>query len=663
MSVQFGRWNFDGQPPSPEYVEKVGETLAPYGPDSNESYSKEGVKILYRAFCTTKESWREKQPHVSLSGAVMTWDGRLDNRTDLLRELPDSTTAESTDIAIAAAAYEKWGEKCFTKLIGDWAFSVWNPHNQALLLAKDAFGSRHLYYSCEKNHATWCTILDPLVLFAGRTFTLCEEYIAGWFSQVPAAHLTPYVGISSVPPASYVLLRPGKESVRKYWDFDPGKRISYRTDAEYEEHFRAVFATAVQRKLRSDRPVLADLSGGMDSGSIVCMADVVMARGQADCPRIDTISWYDDSYDHLEPDFNELHWVAKVEAKRGHRGYHINLAHLKADSSQPSPEPEFENDHFAPTPYPSRERDAFFKQYASLMKSNGHRVALSGVGGEIPTGGGSPSPIPELQNLLSRTQFLALSRQLRAWASKMKTARLPLLWQAARGFLVPSLSGVADPIDSASPWFDAAFVRRNRAALLRYPTRTKLFGPLPSIQNQLNGLEYERRLLATFGTAEVPLLLRDVRYPFMDRDLREFACAIPWEQLVRVGQRRSLLRRALRGIVPEEILKRRTKGFIPPDMKKQGPTEQPRMFEIGGQAMISASIGIINATRFFDALQKARRDEEGISMGSLTPTLTLEAWLRHLTAQGVLASSISRQRKRFSPLEVKRVRTTVGPKV
>src|SRR5947208_3267050 len=324
MSVQFGRWNFDGQPPSPEYVEKVGETLAPYGPDSNESYSKEGVKILYRAFCTTKESRREKQPHVSLSGAVMTWDGRLDNRTDLLRELPDSTTAESTDIAIAAAAYEKWGEKCFAKLLGDWAL-------------------------------------------------------------------------------------------------DPGKRISYRTDAEYEEHFRSVFATAVQRKLRSDRPVLADLSGGVDSGSIVCMADLVMARSQADCPRVDTISWYDDSYDHLEPDFNELHWVAKVEEKRGRPGYHINLAHLRNNSSQPSPEPEFENDPFAATPFPSRERDAFFKQYAVLMKSNGHRVALSGVGGEIPTGGGSPSPVPELQNLLSRAQLLALSRQLRAWASKMKS--------------------------------------------------------------------------------------------------------------------------------------------------------------------------------------------------------------------------------------------------
>ena len=62
MSVQFGRWNFEGQPPAPDYIEKVSATLAPYGPDSNESYSKGGIKILYRAFHTTKESHREKQP-------------------------------------------------------------------------------------------------------------------------------------------------------------------------------------------------------------------------------------------------------------------------------------------------------------------------------------------------------------------------------------------------------------------------------------------------------------------------------------------------------------------------------------------------------------------------------------------------------------------------
>ena len=119
MSVQFGRWNFGGQPPAPDYIEKVCAVLAPYGPDSNERYDKGGVKILYRAFHTTEESHREVQPHISQLGVVITWDGRLDNRKELISELQDSLTALSTDVAIVAAAYEKWGEKCLPKLVGD----------------------------------------------------------------------------------------------------------------------------------------------------------------------------------------------------------------------------------------------------------------------------------------------------------------------------------------------------------------------------------------------------------------------------------------------------------------------------------------------------------------------------------------------------------------
>ena len=98
-------------------------------------------------------------------------------------------------------------------LIGDWALSIWDPHTRSLILAKDPIGTRHLYYSFDENHVTWSTILDPLVLSAGNPFALCEEYIAGWFSMFPAAHLTPYVGIHSVPPSSSVLIRSGKHTV------------------------------------------------------------------------------------------------------------------------------------------------------------------------------------------------------------------------------------------------------------------------------------------------------------------------------------------------------------------------------------------------------------------------------------------------------------------
>ncbi len=329
MSVQFGRWNFKGQSSAPDYVEKVSSFLARYGPDSSKAYSQRGIDILYRAFHTTKESHCEMQPYISRSGNVITWDGRLDNRTELIRDLAVSATNLSTDVEIVAAAYETWQTHCFAKLIGDWALSVWSPHARSLVLAKDFIGTRYLYYRLDDDEIIWSTILDPLVRFAGITFSLNEEYVAGWMSHVPAAHLTPYVGINAVPASCCVIVSPRKNgaisTVRKYWDFNPDNKIRYRTDAEYEEHFRTVFGKAVQRRLRSDRPVLAELSGGMDSSSIVCMADILIARGAAETPRLDTISWYNEAVPH----YNERPYFSKVEEKRGRKGYHIDLGCLR----------------------------------------------------------------------------------------------------------------------------------------------------------------------------------------------------------------------------------------------------------------------------------------------------------------------------------------------
>ena len=231
--------------PPPDLFEKVDTVLAPYGPDGRNFYQQDGVSVLYRAFHTTKESRRETQPHVSPSGTVITWDGRLDNRAELIDRFGTQLSIDSPDVSIAAAAYDKWGTSCLAKLIGDWTLSLWDPNKRSLILAKDPIGTRHLYYSIEKNQISWSTILDPLVLFAGRALALDEEYIAGWFSFFPATPLTPYVGIESVPPSCFVRLERGLRTISKYWDFDPHKKIRYGTDAEYEEHFRAVFAEAV----------------------------------------------------------------------------------------------------------------------------------------------------------------------------------------------------------------------------------------------------------------------------------------------------------------------------------------------------------------------------------------------------------------------------------
>lgn len=624
MSVQFGQWNFEGQRPIPDYIEKVSAVLAPYGPDSNESYSNGGVNILFRAFHTTKESHREKQPHVCYSGAVITWDGRLDNRPELIRELGDDLESGPTDLTIVAKSFEKWGADCLAKFIGDWALSIWNPGNRSLILAKDHIGSRHLYYTFNSNQVTWSTILDPLVRFAGKTLSLDQEYMAGVLAMFPAVHLTPYAGIHSVSPSSSVLLLSGQHTVTKHWDFDSQKRIHYHSDAEYEEHFRAIFAKAVQRKLRSDKPVLAELSGGRDSSSIVCIADTIVARGATETPRLDTISYFDDS----EPNWNERPYFTKVEEKRGRTGWHVNIGkQVPGKITMLEPPSESPGHHFVAIPgYDGRTSS----QIGACMASQGNRVVLSGIGGDEVMGG-VPTPTPELQNLLARAQFGALAQQLKVWALEKRKPWFQLLCESARGFLPPTLIGVPKYLQPA-PWLQPGFVSRHRGALTGYPARTKLFGPLPSFQENMHTLDALRRQLAQTALPFEPPF--EKRYPYLDRDLLEFMFAVPREQLVRPSQRRSLMRRALIGIVPNEILNRKAKAFVVRSPMVDISNDWAHLVETT-RYMVSSSLGIVATERVSEALQQVRRGEE-VRMVTLSRTLRLETWLRELRASGTI---------------------------
>ena len=110
MSLQFGIFHFDSRALEPRHVQRVRAVLARYSHDPEGSYSDSNVEITYRAFCTTEESRPEKQPYVSDSGAVVTWDGRLfDNRGELLAEMGESPSSCLTDVEIVAAAYHRCG--------------------------------------------------------------------------------------------------------------------------------------------------------------------------------------------------------------------------------------------------------------------------------------------------------------------------------------------------------------------------------------------------------------------------------------------------------------------------------------------------------------------------------------------------------------------------
>ena len=363
----------------------------------------------------------------------------------------------------------------------------------------------------------------------------------------------------------------------------------------------------------------------MDSSSIVCMADTIIARGTAETPRLDTVSYYDDS----EPNWNERPYFTRVEEMRGRTGCHIDVGKQEPFKF------EFDSDHFAATPGSGGGRPSeSSRQFAACMSSQGNRVVLSGIGGDEVTGG-VPTPTPELEDLLARGHFRTLAHQLKVWALIKRKPWLHLFFEAARGFFPPALVGV--PKDKRpAPWLNPSFVKRNNATLRGYEGRLKLFGPLPTFQDNVNALAAVRRQLACSALPSEPVY--EKRYPYLDRGLLEFLFAIPRGQLVRPGHRRSLMRRALVGIVPDELLNRQRKAYAARSSLVTISAQWNCFVEMT-QHLLTVSIGIVDQTKFSEAMYRARNGQE-VALIPLMRTLGLELWLRNLEARSTLSGCL-----------------------
>jgi len=615
VSVQYGRWNFDGRPVEPSDFAKAQNLIAAHAPDGIASHRGCGGAITYAAFHTTKESRLEKQPHIDPEGTVFTWDGRLDNRGELIRCLRNQVDSGSTDVAIVAAAYHRWALGCFGRIVGDWALSIWNPLQSSLILAKDVLGVRPCFYVRNERGVSWSSLLEPLVLLAGRSFRVNEEYIAGWLSFFPATQLTPYAGIESVPPASYVQVTNEKVTCREYWKFDPAHSIRYATDEDYEEHFRTLFAESIRRRLRADAAITAELSGGMDSSSIVCMADELTSHAGEQVPQLDTISYFDDA----EPNWDERPYFAAVEERRIRTRRHLAVEIPSAIAISPEPAT------FRATPASAGYSPSPVVQLADYFIQRKSRVLLSGIGGDEVLGG-VPTPIPELADLLVSRQWKLFHRQTTRWALAVRKPWIHLVRETAQRFLSPAIRKL--PLSQTPPsWLTKEFVERYHNALQGYERRLAFDGTRPSFQINMLTLEALRRQIAC--TPIYGELLLETRYPYLDRELLQFLFAIPREQLVRPHQRRSLMRRALAGTVPNVVLNRRRKAYASRNPLALIVSQCESLMARNGR-WASADIGVVDQKAIVTAVQRAQSGEN-LPLFQLSRTLALESWLRGLT--------------------------------
>jgi asparagine synthase (glutamine-hydrolysing) len=577
-----------------------------------------GISVLYRIgrlgmgvqpYFSHERSRMETVPAIGADNSVLSFDGRLDNYRELA-ELLGLEAQTTSDSQIVLAAFGRWGEACFRQLVGDWALALWSEKDQSLYLARDHAGTRSLYFQNEEHRIVWSSYLNTFQRGEVKP-GVSEDYAACYLACQPIGHLTTYEGILSVPPAHYLVIRNNIMARHSHWTPLVRGVTRYSSDGEYEAHFLALFEQSLERRTGPGAPILAQLSGGMDSTAIVCVSDRLRQSTNPHCKILDTISFFDDS----EASLNEKKYFSLVEDRRGKVGIHLDTAF-----SQRTFEPHDASSGL----YLSPGADSFsIKQETQLWKvvwQRGYRSILSGIGGDEVLGGVS-NPFPELADYLVSGNWHGWLRQSVAWSLIDRSPLLGTLIGTV-GYAARLYANVTFHERDVPPWISTSL--RDR---LRCRTRSIVRSYLSIEPHRLENGRAWWAIMETLPHLFPQLLSRvEYRYPFLDRDLVEFLFSIPPEQLLRPGRRRSLMRRALVGIVPHEILERRRKAFqlrAPLSALQQA---YPKLLKLFADAAI-ASAGFVDTAQLLRSLK-------GIAEGdpkwrqAMLKTIALELWMK-----------------------------------
>lgn len=423
-------------------------------------------------------------------------------------------------------AYERHPHDFAGRFIGDFAFSLWDEEQRTLFLARDAFGSRPLYWHGDARRLVWASHLAPLLPLVREPLSIDRDYLAAFVTRGPMRDRTPVAEVRSVGAAELCTVRNGAMQRTRHWSLDPHARVDVRSDAEAEERLRALLFEAVRGMTGEGRASVL-LSGGVDSSSIVAVADAVRPERP-----VQTISWLFEN----SPTSNEHEFVRAVETHRGIAGTHIGereQALLEFDPDDPGTE--------IPTSYVCFARRC--EATRAAMRAAGSHVLLTGIGGDDVLYGDFGF-IGSIADALARGRVLRALSEVRRWAPHTGSSHLQLLWRSG---IRPALG--ASPVSLVAPWWTREFVERmndgrGRPSLHHLPSRRFDLQCFEGLVGSMARRWY-------FENDEIV-----TREPFLYRPLVEYCFALPFEQKLRPGATRSILRRALRDLLPPAILTR-----------------------------------------------------------------------------------------------------------
>lgn len=552
--------------PQPALAAMIGR-LRHRGPDGEGLWSGAGgVHFAHRRLAIIDTSAAAAQPMIGESGAALIFNGEIYNYIELRSELEAEGRVFRTcsDTEVLLAAWDRWGADCLDRLVGMFAFALWDPGSRRLFLARDRLGKKPLYYHHAGRFFAFASepkallALEPICRGAELDPQSLSDFLSLGYILSPK---TIYANISRVPAAHWAEFKPESGTFRAtpYWRLDQIARDEpIRYDAHARERFKELLDDSVRMRLRADVPVACFLSGGIDSSAIAATA----ARIATKPPQAFTAGFREESFDE------------RKHAARVARHLHIPHHEIEADSGRGTTLDRvvrYFDEPFA---------DTSLLPMFLLCEATARRVkvALSGDGADEILGG-YPTYVAD--------------RLYRFYARIPAPIQAGLEWLAQRG-LRPShrklsfdyrlrrfLGSRGLSPERAHAWWRIVFPDADKLQMLLpeflaelgdYDPREtfdRYFADVPDADFLTRTLYVDiKTWLADDILVKVDRMSMahglEVRSPFLDHRLVEFAIRLESAAKLSGGRGKMILRDVMRPHLPAATLRRRKEGFGAP---------------------------------------------------------------------------------------------------
>jgi asparagine synthase (glutamine-hydrolysing) len=548
-------------------LDRMVASLDHRGPDEHGSYL-DGSTGLGHTRLSIIDLSSGQQPMQSADGAIcVTFNGEIFNyielREAMIRRGHRFRTDSDTEVILKL--YEEKGVDCVDDFNGDFAFAIWDTRKRRLVMARDRMGVRPLYYTRNANGLFFASEVKALLTVPGIRAELdpfaLDQIFTFWF---PLAPRTPFKDILELPPAHVMVAEAGKVTVRRYWQQQFSEDlIDRRSEADIAGELRELLTDATRIRLRSDVPVGAYLSGGLDSSIVAAVTRQI---------KQDKLRTFSVTFESAE--FDESAFQREMADALGTE--HTSIACRNADIGKMFP------DVIRATERPIlRTAPAPLFRLSGMVREQGYKVVLTGEGAD---------------EVFAGYDIMKEAKIRRFCASQPDSPRRPLLLQRLYPYL-PGLKGqsqkyleaffraradeVSDPLFSHLPRFrntagaKVFFSDDVRRTLGDYDALDELRASLPQDFARWHPLAQAQHLetayllpgyiLSSQGDRVAMAHAVEGRFPFLDHRVVEFAARIPARFKMKVLREKHILREAMANLLPPAIGNRPKQPYRAPD--------------------------------------------------------------------------------------------------